>query len=946
MSKSNYGLSLFGAASTIAMSLALAGGAYAQEAIEQVVVTGTRLPAGLTSPTPVATVSAASIANRAPSQVIEALYDIPAFKLTAGATQGQRGVGTAATVNLRGLGGARSLTLVNGRRPITADTSRIPSNLIERVEIVTGGASAAYGSDAVAGVVNFILNDNFEGLRTNAQVSIAEAGDNEGYSLSLSYGTKFGGGRGTFIFGTDYAWTAGTGNIYSRKWGRKEPGQVSPNAAQRAAQGLPANILTNGVQFLATGTNYGIITSGPLAGQAFDANGGLYAFPIGTQYGSPPSGQSLTTLQVGSKGNIGNTTLGTFYLAMPIKRSATMARATYDLTDNLKAFGDVMVSFVSGNAVTGNQQIPNGVMGSFLVQTANPYITPATRAQLTAAGVTQFAIGIVPVKAVANADGNTAFQNRARLRTIQTTAGLEGTLADWDWDVSFSHGRSRNIGAWPNALHVPNFGASTYVVTGANGQPACGPIATNPNLTAATRLLVEPNCVPFNIFGQPSPEAIKYVSPGTRSVSRTTENIVAFNVGGTPFELWAGPVAVAVGGEYRAEDFRSSNEGFSARAFATGGSTPYAGKRNVNEVYLEIGLPLLRDEAFAQSLELNGAARRTDYQYSGVVETYKVGATWDVNDAIRFRVTQSRDIRAPDIGDLFALGGQTTTQGVRNPFNGQVGALISGGGGNRDLKPEVAQTFTSGFVLRPTWDWASRFTLTTDYYWIKLKGAIAGVGVTQILQRCFNGVQTYCDAITFDNSGYGIARVETRSYNQNQIRAKGVDIEVSYRAPIEDLNIGRLNIRALGGYQPTLTTIDNAGVSVNTAGTGIGVPEWRWTVNFDWAYENLSAQLQAIYTNKILATPNLIGPDDPTYESIKTTSSITVNKNLFPDMIYWNLSTQYRINDRFQLYANINNLFDKQPPELAMIAFTGVGGQSNPYDPLGRMFRFGVRGTF
>ena len=955
MNTSRFGLSLLGAASTFAMTLALAGAAHAQDdgAVEEVVVTGTRLPAGLTAPTPVSTVSAASIAQKAPAQIIEALHDIPAFKQDQGVSQSQRNGSPLATVNLRGLGNVRTLVLVNGMRQVGTetqifDTNRIPSNLVERVEVVTGGASAAYGSDAVAGAVNFLINDSLEGGRMDAQVGATQVGDNENYTLGFAYGRSFADGRGHFIFGTEYSRAQGTGTIYSRDWGRLEPGILAPSAAQRTAMGLPANLYANGVEFLATGLNQGIITSTSLAGTAFNPDGSSYQVPVGLQIGAPAGGNALSNLMIGT-GNYGLTALGTFYLAMPLKRSATMARATFDITDSVSAFADFSYTYNYGKGITGHSQIPNGIMSSFVVLASNPYIPADVRARMTAAGITQFNLGLLPVAVAGNSQGNTGFEQDNAAWTQQTNVGLRGEIGEtWKWDASWSHGWYHNARRYHQLLNSANLAAATYAIAGPNGQPICGPVATNPNVNATNRALILDGCSPMNPFVMSqSPEAIRYISTPTRGTTKNRQDSFAVNISGSLFDLWAGPVVVAAGGEYRKDKLSNVGEGMDARSFATGGTTTYSGARDVKEGYLEIGVPLLRDAPFAQALDFNAAARRTSYELSGAVTTYKVGATWDVMDGLRFRATQSRDIRAPNLNELFLVGNPGTNQGIRNPFNGQVGPLQVRNSGNRDLTPEIAQTFTGGVVLRPTLPVLERFTVTADYYWIKIKDVIASVSGAETLNRCFAGVQSYCSAITFDNSGYGISIVETRVYNQNQLRAKGVDLDIGFDVPTEEIGVpGSLQIHALGGYQPTLTTVDGAGISLNTAGSSLGVPEWHWVFNFDYSIGNLKTQLQANYFNEVLSNPSFIGPDDPRYEAIKTTASNTVNKNLFPSMVYWNLTAQYQINENFQVFGVVNNLLDKQPPDLAMIGMTGVDGRFNPYDPLGRAFRIGVRGNF
>ncbi len=932
------------AASTLA--LCLGGTAMAQDAdaaVDAVVVTGSRLAAGFAAPTPVTSVGAVALEQRAATQVLESLYDVPAFKQDSGPNQGLRtGSGLqVATANLRGLGATRTLTLVNGLRQSVGsyDTNRIPVGLVDRVEVVTGGASAAYGSDAVAGVVNFILNDRLDGLRATAQYGVAEEGDGKTYQLNFAYGRAFASDKGRVILGADYSDAKGVGNLYSRSWGREEPGLLTPTAAQRAARGLPAQFLSNGVEY-ATFNTGGIVQSGPLAGTAFGANGAPYQLGFGTLYG---------TLQQGVTSNYGQTPLGSFYLSQPLKRATSMIRSTYEVTPNLTLFGDVGYTWTHSEGASGVIQYPNAIVSTVNILNTNPFIPAATRAAMAAAGVTSIPLGILPLNAY---NGTSGYKTDNDSYTTQINVGARGkVLENWDWDVAFSHGIVRADVNFLNAPHSPNFAAATYVVAGPNGQPICGPLATNPNLNATTRLLVEPGCVPYNPFGvgSASAEAQKYVSVQTHSLNISRQDTLSANLRGTPFSTWAGPVSVAVGGEFRNEAYSQKHEGYDSRAFAFGGQVSYAGDRDVYEGYVEAGVPLLKDVAFAKSVDFNAAVRRTHYEFSGAVSTYKVGATWDVNDAIRFRATQSRDIRAPGLTELFSVGAQTSGgNNVRNPFNGVAGSILARPSGNIALKPEIAQTFTGGMVFQPKWEWAQGFRASADYYWIKLKGVIASATATDTINRCFAGVQAYCANVAFDSSPYGIAYVTTTTYNLNQLRTSGVDIELDYRVPEDMVPVpGRFAVRALGSYQKHLTTIDSSGIAVDRAGTGQGVPTWRWVVNFDYKLNAFSGQLQANYSDSLLADPTLIGPDDSRYAATVTTASNTINRNKFPAMVYWNAQAQYDLAERggynLQVFANVNNLLDKKPPTFAVATFTGVGGQYMPYDLIGRAFRFGVR---
>jgi len=905
-------------------------------AVEEVVVTGSRLQSGFAAPTPVKVVGQEMIQQRAPAGAGELVAEIPGFRPVGpgiATRSGTNAVGGQNQPDLRGLGPTRTLVLIDGRRVVgtnatqTVDINTIPTNLIGRVEVVTGGASAAYGSDAVAGVVNFILLDRLNGIRGSATKGISERNDNRETEFSIAAGHTFFDDKLHVVLGGDYNKNRGVPYMYNRKWGAAEPGQLA-NPVTRPA-GVPAVEYRNGVEF-ATLTPGSIIQSGPLKGTAFDPNGNPYQFQYGTVVG---------TQMYGSTANYGNNQFMAFNIKNPIERTGFMGRATYDLNDDTSLFIEGGFGMMDNAGTKSNitQQL------ALTVSRDNPFLPAATRAAMSANNLTTVTIGRVN-----NDIGPYDIFNHTE--TWRVATGAKGKIfGDWNWDLYYQHGQTTNDFN-VNEQHVPNFLASTNVVTGANGQPACGPIATNPNLSAAQRVVVQPNCVPYNIFGdgRASKEAIDYVRQHMYSVTTVKQDVAAATISGEPFESWAGPVSMAAGLEYRKDSMAQVGDPVSAvgSPFIFGNPQTFSGANSVKEGFVEIGVPLARDMPLIKSLDINGAIRRTDYKISGPVTTWKVGLSYEPFDMIRIRATESRDIRAPNLSDLFSLGGASTGGiGSRNPFNNQQGQFRTVTRGNPNLAPENADTFTAGLVFQPTWRWASGFRASIDYYNIIIKDVIASVSQQETVNRCYAGQTIYCPQITFDNSVFGIAEVRTFVYNLNKLATNGVDIDVNYRIPLGSLP-GRLDLRGLYSIVGELTTSDVSGQTDRSGASVGGLPSRSG--NFTATYTNgrYTGSLQARYTGSMKVDATLQGPDDPRYNPALSTST---SQNRFPSIVYYNLQSQVdvyqRDSRRLQLFGVINNLLDTQPPLYAPVAMNVTGG-TNPYDLVGRSFKFGLRFEF
>jgi len=935
------------------------------QSLEAVVVTGTRLQAsGFTTPTPVTVVGNQLLQQRGKVNIAEALNEIPSFQPSSGSSQATRnstGTTGANLVDLRALGTNRTLVLIDSRRVVpffttgAVDVSMIPVNLIDRVEVVTGGASAQYGSDAVAGVVNFILRDRMEGFRANIQGGVSERGDARNYAINLAYGHSFANDRLHLIAGADWQQNNAVKNQYQRDWGAKDTGQIGLTANR--TPGLPANMFGYGADY-STVTPGGLIGNmrgpdgrfarGPLTGQYFNPDGSLSPF----QYGPIVGGTEML-----GGGNYGVTESAVLPLAAPSRRFSSLVRLNFELTPTttLYAEGSYAYQWLHSRSIgalvdTGSVLGP----GNFAFGLENPFLPPAVRATLEAqraAGNPNpgFLLGRYTTEMG-------PFQGFNTTQTYRGVIGARGTVfGDWNWDVYGEIGHTHVKNDERTWIEGRRYEAM-YAVTGPDGQPVCGPAASNPyfrtlsgdalnNILAA---LDSSRCVPFNPFGagRAAQGALDYIMARTVQPIDMNQYVGAASISGTPFSVPAGEVSVAAGAEVRKD---TALAGFDRLAFTAQywgfNNQPLDGEQTVYEFFAETGVPLVKDVTLIKSLNFNGAVRQTHYSQSGWVTTWKVGGEYEPWDFLRFRATKSRDIRAPHMNELFQQGGGAYNI-VVNPGNGVTDTILSSTSGNPDLKPEVANTFTAGFVFQPKGEVFGGLRLSVDYFKIKLNGVIGTVGVNQILNRYFVLGQTqYASQIHFNNSPIGIGKIDVQYQNLNKLETDGIDIELAYRVPIDRVGLpGQFDVNVLASWLNNLTTIDTSGATVtSTDRVGFNVPEWKGAVRFMYTLNRLQVQTQARMFSQMLFSNTLIGPDDPRYSPTLPNS---VNDNTLPAGIYWSLSASYNIVDRpnqtLQIFGVVDNLFDKDPPIQAIELTKGSGIQ---YDLVGRAFKIGARLT-
>jgi outer membrane receptor protein involved in Fe transport len=935
---------------------AIAATAVAQEVkpleLEEVTVTGSRIIRdGMTAPSPVTVVSAERIANLGATNIGQVLNTLPSFRATSNPQTSNiqaRGAGFI-QADLRGLGATRTLVLVNGKRFIpstlegTVDLNQIPTLLIDRSEIVTGGASAAYGSDAVAGVVNLILDSDLEGVRTQLQFGQTEQSDNENYLAAIAGGSGFAGDRGHISVAFEYEDSKGTGDCYTRDWCAKEY-QVITNTGTGRIATLPANNILPQAHTV-NAVPGGLIVSGPLRGTAFRADGTPYQFQYGQVF------PTNSTFMYGGDGY--NGFIGAPLMVVPVERYVGFTHADFDITDSVKSSFELSYGRTQSNARGAQTRDTTGIT----IRGDNPYIPAATRTAFTNAGLpltssTSFTLGRM-------GDDFGYTDNHAQTDVYRALASLKGALGEnWSWDAYYQYGgtdydqlvgnnriqqQTPGVPLGPGVCSPTNLAACSRIqlaadvtTNPANGQPICRSTLTNPTN----------GCQPANLFGlnQYSPAANQYLYGTGVFGLKLRQHVVAANVQGDLFSTWAGVVPLAAGVEYRATDVKTEADPITASSgFYVLNSTALKGDIEVTEGYLETAVPLLSGKPWAKSLELNGAVRLTDYNTSGDVTTWKYGVVYEPLDWLRLRATRSRDIRAPNTDELF--------RGVGSAFvtvEGQLTTQVSGG--NPDLVPEAADTFTAGIAFQGFGVFEG-FRASVDYYDIDIADAISTLSATTIVNRCRNQ-NTYCDRVTFNPNG-SVAEVRTVFLNLNQLQTSGVDIELGYHLPLSGFGgaPGALDFNILATHVDHLTTIDitnlaidRAGVTGNNVSGGGGVPNWQVNGLITYAAEPLSVSLEARFIDAGLFDATLLGPEQEGY-SVSAVNSI--NTNHVASAVYFNLGATYKLggpkDSDVELFVGVQNLLDRDPP----VAPSNQGSTNMIlFDPLGRSYRAGVRASF
>lgn len=910
---------------------------------EEIIVTGSRIARdGFEAPTPVTVISADELEAVPRSNIAEFVNELPALAASNTPTpsiSSSAGTNGINSLNLRGLGVTRTLVLLDGQRnPVSTivgdvDINTIPQSLISRVEIVTGGASAAYGSDALSGVVNFILDKEYTGLKGEVSGGVTTYGDDPQWQVKLTTGQPFSGGRGHFLMAGEASLREGIDGT-PRDWNKKGCYRIN-NPAHAATNGQPEQLITCGAS-LSNATAGGIIVSGPLKGIAFGPSGTPYNFEYGNVRDPWMIGGDWEINQFTDR-----ITLDTFE-----RRQGLFARAEYDLSDNFTAFVALSWNDTRAESV-GGYQFNQGNVG---IRPDNAFLPESIRARALALGLTVLNMGTMNRELTSRPTMQRRIVNRY-------TIGAEGTFdafsSSWSWDAYAQKGITRTNENLYGVQHNARMTNAQDAVFGANGQIVCRiNVDTNPAND-------DPTCVPLNRMGRfvVNEAAADYVLGDPHRNQRFAQDVGAFSVSGDAFDNWAGTVSLAMGIEHREEKVSGQVPTEFQAGWLFGNFLPTTGKYTVTEGFLETVFPLANDTAFARSLELNAAVRATDYSTSGFVLTWKTGVTWSPIDEVRFRLTRSRDIRAPNLSEYFAAG-TSNTNNVIDPFNNNSSTQYTGFlTGNPDLEPEKADTLGVGVVFQPSF--FQGFSTSVDYYNIDVKDAIGSLSAQRIVDLCFQGQQLYCGQITRGLVGGAsvITRIANKPFNFVNETARGVDIEASYKFPVSDVVSdmdGDLTFRILATKflkdlrNDGQNTTDDVGAMGGSSG---GTPNIRWRGSIAYSTDALDITLIARGVGSgVYDTSNI---ECQTGCPVSTPTARTINNNRIDGAVYFDTTISYAfdVGDSLglQAYFNVKNIANRDPNLVA----PGPGGSaygtpptnSSYFDALGRVFRAGLRFT-
>ena len=921
------------------------GSAAAQEEPSlEVIVTGSRIArTNDTTSTPLQVLSAQSLADDANFDIGDSINQIPAVSaINFGQEVSNTGANNAGVtaINLRGLGENRTLTLVNGRRYVSGvqnqgivDLSTIPSILVERMEVTTGGASAVYGSDAIGGVLNIILRRKFEGLEFTSQYGQAAQGDGESHGFSLLAGTSGAEGR---ISAMGYASFNKTEPVSAgdRDFSKDTIRLLDLARPQDAIVGPAANSPVTGRQTIFF----------PNSRTASAAAIRTVVLPDGTLDAYDPARDGL---------NVQDYRL----LLMPSKRYMLGGNASYQFSNDVRLFLETNFArtetlaliqptfFQSGSTSNIGGASPNAIPVTIPVD--NPFIPQGIRDQIPS-DRTEFGFGRLLYEL-----GGRGYAFRRH--TYRGVVGFDGELESpttegkWRWEAAYGYGRTSMSLLQHLASNVNMYDALRVESDGAGGYQCA-------SASARAR-----GCLPINLFtGQALTEPeLNYLRADGVQQAEVGQRFATASISGDLFALPAGPFGMAAGVEWRKEDSQFEPDSAFAAGLLTGAQQfPVSGDYSVKEAFVEVNAPVLKDAPFARLVELEAAFRTADYTTVGRANAWTFGGSWKPVDDLRLRAVKARAVRAPNIGELYApptyggasaldpcAGGGVTTGldpqtaaarqaycaslGIGSDFVQENPIIYTYSGGNTDLDAEIARTLTFGLVLTPRA--LPRASFSVDYYEIDIDNAIEQLGTQTLLDQCANTADSFfCDTITRDPVTQTLLRVDNQSLNVSTLRTSGLDVQASYGLPWTSLGADlafALDYTHLLRYEtrPVL---------------GADIIESRRLSTYPADRANLRVSFDR-GPWRIALTEKYIG------KTLRATD-LSFDGNAIP--AYWYTDMQVRFSQqRYSLYVGLNNLFDKQPPVIAQ-GYEGniFGYNTDPrtYDTIGRYYYAGLTVKF
>jgi iron complex outermembrane receptor protein len=969
-----------------AMALAAAGAALAQSApataVNEIVVTGSRISRpDFKAESPVSTLSSAVIAAAGQPSLDRVVGQMPQFEAAQGAAevgdvQGSIGFGGGASYSdLRGIGRNRSLVLMDGRRlmPSTPDgaidLNTIPTAMIETAEVITGGASTAYGSDAIAGVANFKLRQSFSGVEVNAQRGGSTRGDGATNQFSVLVGDKFAGGKGHAIVDFEYGdrdavsgsqrpfftqpsvrflGRPAEGIIFAGGWGG--PGKAPTTAAVNAVlAGYPGTtpIPGSGAYKGAIGVNsdQSIYTSANAASCAQNYKG------VGGELGAIVNPNCTTAGVV-----LGNY----FAVQVPLTKYNVFAKADYELNSHVTAYGQFNFSDSTARDQTspGSSKTSASASQVLVIPVSNPYVqsNPALMSLLNSA------YGGPPPAGSSVYYSKLLYGWGSRVQDFhytnwQVLGGLKGDIPGtaFTWDAYGSYGKSSYIGQAHSDISIT--GINTILAH--EGVAGC-------------------NYNPFGIQAV-SPACLSYAGRTDNTTDNLTAKDFEFSIQGPVFNFPAGPLKVAVGGDYRESQYAYQPDSLfvSGDSLSYGSDSPSHGEQDAIEVFAEALAPVLTDQPFAKDVSLDFAYRYSKYNSFSGKSTWKVDGSWTVVTGLRFRGGYSVAIRAPSLSDLY-VGQSVSNQNVTSDpcdvqsgyrtgpnaakvqalcaaqasaagsssftYNGAVVSIPIQSGGNSLLQPETADTYSLGVVLQPL----RGLNISLDYYNISISGAIASLSPNQILGDCygaganpnFSAGNSFCGRIQRDPSSGTISMLTSGTFNFNTIKLDGVDAQVDYTVELSALGLpegfGRIQAGTVVSYLNHFTVnpadgtgaTQYAGVVTDGLVTADGENLYthpRWKANTSLSYNN--------------------GPFTGTlrWRYIDGLGNLDAPGSRVPSVSYFDIDAHYTFNHRWTLSAGINNLADQGPPFIGTLE---LRTDAATYDVIGRTFYVGAKARF
>jgi iron complex outermembrane receptor protein len=962
--------SLYGAASV------------AQESeLEQIVVTGSRIQRqDFEAASPVVSVTSETfdqLGVRNAETLVNTLPQVvPSFS-----TGNNNPGGGQAFINLRGLGEVRNLVLVDGKRMTPGnesgivDINTIPTGLIERVEIISGGASAVYGSDAVAGAVNFILKKNFNGVEIGGQYGVSEKGDVGNGTIDITMGSDFADGRGNAVFFASYddreALTKG-----DRAFSAQAVSLTSYFPQGNYFQGAngPTQEAVDAV-FGGYGVAPGLVSATDSGGFSFNQDGTLFSVSAG----------GATSVQ-NYRGDPNDIDLANFFypdrysynfepwnkLIIPQERVSLGAQADFDVTEKVEVYTRLLFTNYSSQTALAPSPAPTGSnitnpdAGSFFtVPVTNPFVqaNPDLMALLNSRE------GDAPSLPGAGADEDFLYRRRfvesgPRVEgyerdTYQILLGTRGDITDnWSFDVYAAHGKylsmenqdgNVSVTAVEQLLDAPDGGASLC-------EGGLNPFGAN-NLSA---------------------DCAKYVTRLAKNTVTLEQNLAEATISGDLFSLPAGAVSSAFGALWQEQMFKFLPDSLLSSGDVAGftAQDEIIGRVSNKDLFAEIYVPVLAGVPGVQNLGVTLGYRWSDHSNSGANNSYKAEVDWSVVDSFRVRGSYQRAVRAPNIGELFSPQQEDNPE-VTDPCNidsavrtgpdaaaaralclaqGVPAALIDSynqttdqidalAGGNPDLGEETADTYTIGFVWRP--DFASRLTMSLDYYNIEVKDVIASIDPSIVAGRCFNADGAnpdfspdnfYCSLFGRDSIGQIQDLLETQN-NLAVLRTDGLDLQVDYGFDIGRYGSIGLNLvtNYVFSFEEQQLPGDIFQDFVGTIGTSPGetLPEWKATVSLSWNIGDVSTQLRARFLPSMDHEETvLVGSKDPDECGCNGVDSIT----------YLDLTASWQLMDALTLRLGVENLTDEDP--LLYDPHVDSGTDPSTYDVIGRRYFLGATYKF